>query len=117
VKVIEYIGQAHIRRISARDWRLAGVKGTDVEWSWENGFGLAAEGFSVDQLATLATMPDQFVVVDMDALPARLPFRQTPALARQARVAGMAAVIKPAEVVESDDEDDDVEQPVAFDKG
>lgn len=116
MKVIEYIGPAHHRRISARDWRLAGVKGTDVEWSWENGFGLDAKDFSDEQLVTLATMPDQFAVVEMDALPARLPFRQTPALGRQARVAGMAAVITtPAEADE--DEEDEPDQSSAFDKG
>jgi hypothetical protein len=116
MKVVEYTGAAHVRRISARDWRFAGVKGTDVEWSWENGFGLDAGGFSAEQLATLATMSDQFAVVEMDALPARLPFRQTPALARQTRVAGLAAVLQPsADEVEEDEDESD--QSSLFDKG
>lgn len=80
MQIVKYIGTAHRRRITARDWQQAGVDGESVEWSWENGFTIPAEQFTEDQMREVIEPDSGFAIVEGeedDVKPRRLSHRMT----------------------------------------
>lgn len=80
MQVVKYIGTAHRRRITARDWQQAGLDGESVEWSFENGFTVPADQFTEDQMREVIEPDSGFAIVggeDDDVKPRRLSQRMT----------------------------------------
>lgn len=80
MQVVKYIGTAHRRRITARDWQQAGVEGESVEWSWENGFAIPADQFTDSQMREVIQADSGFAIEEGeedDVKPRRLQHRMT----------------------------------------
>lgn len=99
MQVVKYIGTAHRRRISAQDWRDAGLEGETVEWSFENGFTIPAEQFTEEQMREIIEPDSGFAIIggeDDEVRPRRLRQRMTGQQAHEApRVDMMRAVGAP----------------------
>jgi len=80
MKIVKYIGTAHRRRITARDWQEAGLDGESVEWSWENGFAVSAEQFTDEQMREVIEPDSGFAIEEGeedDVKPRRLQHQMT----------------------------------------
>lgn len=65
-KVVKYIGTADIRRISAADWRNAGVdEQLQIEWHRGNKFTVPVDQFTDDAMQYLES-DSGFAIVDAD---------------------------------------------------
>jgi hypothetical protein len=65
MRYVRYIGPAHERQITARDWRGVGINGETVVWSAFNGFSVPLEQLTDDQVRK-AIDPDQYFVITGD---------------------------------------------------
>lgn len=66
MRYVRYIGLAHIRQITAQDWRSVGINGDTVVWSARNGFSVPLDSLTEDQV-TKAIDPDpEFVITGAD---------------------------------------------------
>lgn len=48
MRYVQYIGLAHVRRITASEWREVGVEMETVQWDASNGYKVPLEKFSED---------------------------------------------------------------------
>jgi hypothetical protein len=81
MRYVKYIGPAHIRQITAADWRSVGITGDQVVWSAQNGFAVPLDVFTDDQI-TKAIDDDPYLVVtggDEDFTPTPQVRDMTPA--------------------------------------
>lgn len=63
MKVIKYVGDAHVFQMSPQDWRNAGTKGPLVQWGSQlNSFEIDASTLTEDQLAALEGHADLTIV-------------------------------------------------------
>lgn len=67
MRYIKYIGMAHIRQITARDWRSVGLTGDTVVWSAYNGFAVPADSLTDDQISKAITPDKDFVITGEDS--------------------------------------------------
>lgn len=80
MEVVKYIGTAHRRIITARDWQEAGLDGETFEWSFRNGFSVPVDQFTEDQLADAIRPDPTFVIIggeDADVKPRALSQNMT----------------------------------------
>lgn len=70
MKYVKYVGLAHIRRITADEWKRAGVSDMEtVIWGPENGFMVPLENFS-ETVQRKFIEPDRgFLIVGQDEQP------------------------------------------------
>lgn len=66
---IKYIGPAHVRQITALDWRSIGIQADTVIWAGFNGWSVAAETLTEDQIRKAIEPDPQFVIVGQDEAP------------------------------------------------
>ena len=66
MRYIKYIGLAHIRQITARDWRSVGVTGDTVVWSAQNGFAVPLDALTEDQIVKGIENDPEFVITGAD---------------------------------------------------
>lgn len=66
MRYVKYIGLAHIRQITATDWRSVGLAGDTVVWSARNGFALPLDLFTEDQLARGIDPDPELIISDGD---------------------------------------------------
>ena len=93
MQVVRYRGLAHVRRITADDWKSVGCpEGESVEWSWENGFELPSSMFTTDQIAKGIAPDPHLVLVEVSELRGRLAQKMTPAQAAKAAINPMAVI-------------------------
>lgn len=62
MRYVRYIGPAHVREISARDWRSVGIDAASVYWGGFNGWAVPLDQFTEDQIRKAIEPDDKFVV-------------------------------------------------------
>jgi hypothetical protein len=62
MRYVRYIGLAHIRQITAQDWRSVGINGDAVAWSAYNGFAVPLDALTEDQLQKAIYNDPEFVI-------------------------------------------------------
>lgn len=62
MRYVKYIGPAHARQITARDWAGVGIQADTVVWIPQNGFAVPLDQFSEDQIRK-AIDPDPMLVI------------------------------------------------------
>jgi hypothetical protein len=107
MRYVKYIGPAHIRQITAADWRSVGISAETVQWSAFNGFSVPMDHFSEDQMRK-AIDPDQFFVLtaeDEDFTPTPQSRDMTPAQVTQVTETPLdvVAVLEGDQIVSRDD--------------
>jgi hypothetical protein len=66
MRYIKYIGLAHIRQVTAADWRSVGISGDTVVWSARNGFAIPADSLTDDQIRKAIEPDRDFVITGAD---------------------------------------------------
>ena len=66
MRYVKYIGLAHIRQITAHDWRGVGINGDPVVWSAYNGFAVPLDSFTEDQIRKAIDPDPSFVITGED---------------------------------------------------
>jgi len=66
MRYIKYIGLAHIRQITAQDWRSVGLTGDTVVWSARNGFAVPLDALTEDQIRKGIEIDPEFVITGGD---------------------------------------------------
>lgn len=70
MQYVKYVGLAHVRRITADEWKRAGI--TDMEtlfWGPENGFMVPLENFSETVVRKFIEPDSGFIIVGQDEEP------------------------------------------------
>jgi hypothetical protein len=62
MRYVRYIGLAHIRQITASDWRSVGLTGDTVVWSAFNGFAVPLDSLTEDQIHKAIDNDPEFVI-------------------------------------------------------
>ncbi|MET0416548.1 MAG: hypothetical protein ABW022_11065 [Actinoplanes sp.] len=62
MRYVRYIGPAHQRQITAREWAQAGIQAETVVWGPFNGFAVSLDQLTEDQIRK-AIDPDPFLVI------------------------------------------------------
>lgn len=65
MRYIKYIGPAHVRQITAAEWRQVGINGETVQWNAWNGFSVPADQLTDEQIRR-AIEPDQYFIITGD---------------------------------------------------
>lgn len=65
-KQIRYVGSSDERRITAADFRKAGIESEKVSFSRSNNWRMTDEGLSPDAVEYFDSQDDGFVVTDID---------------------------------------------------
>lgn len=86
MRYIKYIGLAHIRQITASDWRSVGIAGDTVVWSARNGFAVPLDSLTEDQIRKAIDPDPEFIISgdDEDFVPQPQNIDMTPAQLVQA---------------------------------
>jgi hypothetical protein len=63
---VRYIGLSHARIITAQDWRSVGINGDTVVWSAQNGFAVATDVFTEEQIEKAIDPDPEFVITGND---------------------------------------------------
>lgn len=66
MRYVQYIGLAHIRQITAQDWRSVGLTGDTVVWSAFNGFAVPLDSLTEDQIRKGIEVDQDFVITGDD---------------------------------------------------
>lgn len=66
MRYVRYIGLAHIRQITARDWASVGIQADPVVWSAQNGFAVPLDQFTDNQVIKAFDPDPEFVVTGGD---------------------------------------------------
>lgn len=66
MRYVTYIGLAHVRQITARDWRSVGINADTAVWSAQNGFAVPLDQFTDDQVRKAFDQDPEFVVTGPD---------------------------------------------------
>lgn len=66
MRYIRYIGLAHVRQITAQDWRTVGINGDTVSWSAFNGFAIPADQLTDEQIRKAIENDPEFVITGND---------------------------------------------------
>lgn len=66
MRYVRYIGLAHIRQITAQDWRSVGINGDPVVWSAYNGFAVPLDSLTEDQIRKAIEPDRDFVITGED---------------------------------------------------
>ena len=66
MRYVRYIGLAHVRQITARDWRTVGISGDTVSWSAYNGFAIPADQLTDEQIRKAIENDPEFVITGED---------------------------------------------------
>lgn len=62
MRYVRYIGPAHVREISARDWRSIGIDAPSVQWGGFNGWAVPLDTLTEDQIRKGIEHDPQFVI-------------------------------------------------------
>jgi hypothetical protein len=62
MRYVRYIGLAHIRQITAKDWQSVGINGDPVVWSAYNGFAVPLDSLTEDQIQKAIEPDSDFVI-------------------------------------------------------
>lgn len=65
-RFIKYIGPAHVRQITAQEWRQVGITADTVVWGGFNGWSVDASNFTDDQIRKAIEPDSNFVIVGVD---------------------------------------------------
>lgn len=88
MRYIRYVGLAHIRQITAQDWRSVGITADPVVWSGRNGFAVAVDSLTEDQIRKAIDPDPSFVITgegdEGDFTPAPQTIDMTPSQLDQA---------------------------------
>jgi len=66
MRYVKYIGLAHVRQITAQDWRSVGINGDTVSWSAYNGFAVPLDSLTEDQISKAIDPDPEFVITGAD---------------------------------------------------
>lgn len=69
MRFVKYIGPAHVRQITAQDWRQAGLTGDTVIWANFNGWSVDADSLTEEQIKRAIEPDSNFVIVGEDEAP------------------------------------------------
>lgn len=85
MRYVRYIGLAHIRQITARDWQSVGIQADTVVWSAQNGFSVPMDALTEDQIRKGIEVDREFVITgdDEDFTPKPQPMDMTPSALAQ----------------------------------
>lgn len=86
MRYVRYVGLSHQRGITAHDWQSVGVKGETVFWNAQNGFAIALDRFTDDQIRKAIDPDPNFIITrdDEDFTPTPQVRDMVPAEATQA---------------------------------
>jgi hypothetical protein len=62
MRYVRYVGLAHVRQISAADWRTAGITADSVQWDAFNGFAVPLDQFTDHQIQRVIRPDTGFVI-------------------------------------------------------
>lgn len=66
MRYVRYIGPAHVREISARDWRSVGIDAPSVLWGGFNGWAVPLDSFTEDQIRKAIENDPMLVITGED---------------------------------------------------
>jgi hypothetical protein len=62
MRYVRYVGLAHVRQITADDWRRSGLNGDTVQWDAFNGFAVPLDQFNDDQIRKAIESDSSFII-------------------------------------------------------
>lgn len=85
MRYVRYVGLAHVRMLTAADWRSVGINGETAVWNAQNGFAVPLDFFTEDQIAKGIDADPELIITgdDEDFEPQPVNRDVTPSMARQ----------------------------------